>query len=184
MEVFFDFACPYCYLAWSFLEKLNLGDGFRWVPWQIMPEVPEEGLKRNWSNLSTLRDLGSPAGVEFGNLTVAPNTQKALAAYLWAEDQGLGAKARRALFCAFFRYGLNISHEKVIQDAFASHGIADPQPSFENPGILKRLAQNDQRAQEVGVEVVPSFVEGGRVMLQWNTRFTFQDLKEAAEQWG
>ncbi|MCX7827737.1 MAG: DsbA family protein [Thermanaerothrix sp.] len=184
MEVFFDFACPYCYLAWSFLKKLgNPLKGLEWTPWQIMPEVPEGGMNRRWSNLGALRALGEPAEANFADLNLVPNTKRALAAYLWAKARGKGQAAGDALFSAFFARGLNISDPDAIVRVFSEAGLENPAASFDDPLLHKTLEENDRRAEEIGVEVVPSFVSDHRVVLRWDTSFTVEDLAERISSW-
>ncbi|EHM09231.1 putative dithiol-disulfide isomerase involved in polyketide biosynthesis [Thermanaerovibrio velox DSM 12556] len=184
IAVFFDFSCPYCYLAWSFLRKLGYPQiSLDWVPWQILPEVPEEGVKRRWSNIPHLRALGEPAGATFADLSVVPNTRKAIASYLWAKSKGFGPKAQEVLFLSFFKEGLNISDPKVIGGQFAKAGLEDPSEAFEDQGVLLELDRNDKMAEEIGVEVVPSFVRDDTVLLSWDTSFTIQDLAEHTARW-
>lgn len=184
IEVFFDFACPYCYLAWSFLKKLGFPkERLLWTPWQIMPEVPEGGLSRRWSNLPRLRALGEPAEAVFADLETVPNTKNPLMAYLWASSRGFGDAAQEVLFLSFFKEGLNISDPKVISDQFARAGLEDPSESLGDQDLLYQLQKNDTRAEGMGVEVVPSFVRDKTVLLRWDPAFTIQDLADRISSW-
>lgn len=45
LRIIFDFSCPYCYIAWGFVQKLketiDLADD--WVGWEIHPDLPKGG---------------------------------------------------------------------------------------------------------------------------------------------
>jgi predicted DsbA family dithiol-disulfide isomerase len=179
VEVFFDFACPYCYLAWSFLGRLGMLEGdLKWSPWMIRPDVPQGGLRRRWPLLDELRRIGSDAEVPFAELEIIPNTRRALLAYLWADQRGLSREALKATFLGFFAQGRDIGDPRELCALYAEGGLPDPSQAFEDVALMERLGQLDVRAEAIGVEVVPSFVEGDRVVLSWRTSFVMKDLAE------
>jgi len=111
IQVVSDFVCPWCYVGKRRLERALESTGktwdIAWLPFQLTPDMPEEGRNRKEHYdaifggkadliMANMQDTGREEGIEFrySNEAMSPNTLRAHRLMYWAtEAAGIDANA-------------------------------------------------------------------------------------------
>lgn len=153
LRIFFDFSCPYCYLAWGYFKKIRQEESLNddWVSWEIHPDVPQAGS--NLSEVVQVADLeqrrkmlnamGGPVGLAPGEKTFVPNTRKALCAVEFARENLKLHEWVDAVYRTSFVEQKNIGELAVLLSIAEGIGL--------DPAAL-RLALNSRRYEPVLLE--------------------------------
>ncbi|SHN63908.1 DsbA family oxidoreductase [Desulfitobacterium chlororespirans] len=190
LEVFFDYTCPYCYLAFHELKQI-LPEypelTIQWRPCEINPQT--EPRMSDWDEASLwlieLRprlkqaDLSIHRPFEPGNYT-----SLAIQGLLFLDGQGADIiRYNEAVYSAVFRDGKDIENIDVLSDCAALAGgdvDAFRQALVSGTYREKQLALNQYAWQENALDSVPSFrlgdarlnaVYGAGVLRQQLTEF-------------
>jgi predicted DsbA family dithiol-disulfide isomerase len=169
IEVASDVVCPWCYIGKKRLEKALalLSDvklEIRWLPFQLNPSMPKEGMPRaqyrkaKFGSLERSRALdarviaeGKAEGIDFAfeRIERTPNTTDAHKLIGLAEDQG---KVVDALFHAYFEDGKDIGDPRVLADIATQCGVQGwPERAQDVSGL-------EQDVREMGISAVPTFI--------------------------
>jgi predicted DsbA family dithiol-disulfide isomerase len=169
IEVASDVVCPWCYIGKKRLEKAlglvsDLKPEVRWLPFQLNPSMPKEGMPRaeyrkaKFGSLERSRALdarviaeGKNEGIDFAfeRIERTPNTSDAHKLIALAEDQG---KVVDALFHAYFEDGKDIGDPGVLADIAAQCGVQGwPEKARDVSGL-------EQDVREMGISAVPTFI--------------------------
>ena len=178
LRIFFDFTCPYCYIAWSFVKKLKasipLAD--EWVTWEIHPDVPQMGLKIQevvpgidlMTRRHKLNDLGEPVGITPGNKEFVPNTRWALEIVEFARENHKMHEWIDRVYHASFVEDKDIGDKGVLLTIAGQMGLdVDVIGQLLNSGHYSPLLrQHDQECREKKVEWVPTIMSGSEKILE------------------
>lgn len=164
----------------------------RWMPYELNPDAPAQG-KLQAEHLAqvygrTLEELGAmradleaaaaAAGfpMEYTGEGEPPepmmwNTFAAHCLLRWAlATAGPEAQMRlkRALFAAHFQARRNVSDVQVLCDLAQEAGLdrAAAEAALTDPALAQAVRMEERRGLEAGISAVPSFVIGGRYILQ------------------
>ncbi len=180
IDVISDAICPWCWIGKAHLdaalEELR-GEGLefrvRWLPFQLNPDMPEDGVERaayraqKFGSLARSRELdaqvaeaGRAAGLDFRHELMArtPNTVAAHRVIRAAEQDGVQDAVVTGLFRAYFHDGRDIGDAATLDAIAAEAGL---------PGMAAMLAGEDHRdavlaedmaARRGGISGVPSFL--------------------------
>jgi predicted DsbA family dithiol-disulfide isomerase len=169
IEVASDVVCPWCYIGKKRLEKAlallsDVKAEIRWLPFQLNPSMPKEGMPRaeyrkaKFGSLERSRTLdarviaeGKGEGIDFAfeRIERTPNTSEAHKLIGLAEDQG---KVVDALFHAYFEDGQDIGDPRVLADIAAQCGVQGwPESAQDVSGL-------EQDVREMGISAVPTFI--------------------------
>jgi predicted DsbA family dithiol-disulfide isomerase len=162
--------CPWCYIGKRRLEKALdlLKDEFevevRWLPFQLNPDLPSEGIPRadyrkaKFGSLERSKQMderviaeGKGEGIDFAfdRMQTQPNTSQAHRLIALAQNQNAVVDA---LFRAHFEQGRNIGDAKVLADIAAQCGVKGwPQGA----GDVSKL---EEEVRGLGVSAVPTFI--------------------------
>jgi predicted DsbA family dithiol-disulfide isomerase len=170
VEVASDVVCPWCYIGKRRLEKaLALLDGeikanIRWLPFQLNPGMPKEGMPRaeyrqaKFGSLERSRSLderviaeGKSEGIEFAfeRIERTPNTVAAHQLIALAKNQ---EQVVDALFRAYFEEARDIGDPAVLADIAAQCGVKGWPEEAPDVSAL----EEDVRA--LGISAVPTFI--------------------------
>jgi predicted DsbA family dithiol-disulfide isomerase len=173
IEVASDVVCPWCYIGKRRLEKaLDLLKGefeveVRWLPFQLNPDLPSEGIPRaeyrkaKFGSLERSKQMdarviaeGKGEGIEFAfdRMETQPNTTQAHRLIGLAQDQGLGNQVVNALFTAHFEQGRKIGDPKVLAEIAAQCGVQGW------PGKAADVSGLEEEVRELGISGVPTFI--------------------------
>jgi predicted DsbA family dithiol-disulfide isomerase len=170
IEVASDVICPWCYIGKRRLAKaLNLlqGEleiGVSWLPFQLNPGMPKDGMPRaeyrkaKFGSLERSRSLdarviaeGRSEGIEFAfeRIERTPNTVEAHKLIGLAQDQN---RVVDALFKAYFEEARNIGDPGVLAAIAAQCGVQGwPEKAHD-------VSQLEQEVREMGISAVPTFI--------------------------
>ena len=188
IDIISDAICPWCYIgkrqleiALPLLAKDGLAFDVRWHPFQLNPDMPEEGVDRreyrtakfgSWERSqqmdARITETAASLGLEFhmDRLTRTPNTVAAHRLIRVAGELGVQDALVEALFEAYFYNGADIGDHQTLAEIGAKAGI-------DHDAILALLAGDegkqdvlaaDQMARNAGINGVPSFALQGHVL--------------------
>ncbi len=184
IDVYADIACPWCYVGRARLkqaldQRSNLKVILRWRPFQLQPDLPQEGrdfravLEKKFGDwdraqqmFDRIRRMGREEGLtfDFDAIEVAPNTANAHRLVLWAQEQNAGDAVATTLFRAYFSEGRNVSKQDVLMDCAAEAGLdeAAAQALLTGEEYSEEVCASQQWAQQRGITGVPCYVFGGQ----------------------
>ena len=180
IDVISDAICPWCWIGKAHLDAAlaelrqdGLAFRIRFRPFQLNPDMPEEGVARDayraakFGSLERSRELdaqvadaGRAAGLAFRHdlMTRTPNTIAAHRVIRAAEQAEVQETVVDALFRAYFQEGRDIGDAAALDEIAAGAGL---------PGMAAMLAGDDHRdavlaedmaARRGGISGVPSFL--------------------------
>jgi len=177
LQVYSDYTCPWCYLGTARVERARERLAGRvdlqveWEPFEIHPEVPEEGLPvsvlgypaAQWEQMQAhLRGMARQDGLDVGKADRLANTHRALAAsaYVRAEAPERFEAFHRSLFRTYFAEGRNIATLPVLREVAEETGVdADAmERALEEGRYEERLRATSRAARERGITGTPTFV--------------------------
>ncbi|WP_333593480.1 DUF188 domain-containing protein [Anaerospora hongkongensis] len=178
LRVYFDFCCPYCYLAWGFMKKVKESTDVadEWVTWEIHPDVRAAGdsIQNVVSDVNlaerrqNLNRLGEPVGLTPGDHTFVPNTRLALEAVQFATEAGKMHEWIDAVYRANFVEGKNIGDQTVLIAIAQKLGLdAEGLTTALNTGRYTQvLVDHDRECMEKKLEWVPTIYAGEQRVLE------------------
>jgi 2-hydroxychromene-2-carboxylate isomerase len=166
VDVHFDYASPWSYLASEILERKLGGARVRWVPTYLrgLPSFAS-GIPYAGEKLAYLtRDLARCAAFE-GIAVEAPavfpiNGLYALRGAIVAERRGAFAAYHRAIFRGAWRERRDISDPAVVVAIAEEAGVGDLGGALAEPSVKEELRRATEDARARGVFGVPTFVVG------------------------
>jgi predicted DsbA family dithiol-disulfide isomerase len=186
VDVISDVICPWCYFGKRRLERAVAAlDGpvrVRWLPFQLNPTMPKEGLSRrehrtkkfgSWGRSVELDALvvavGKIEGIPFAldRIERTPNTLDAHRLVGLAEGQGVQGAVVEALFRAYFTEGRDISNHQALLDVAAEAGLDRHQAEavLNSDDGLEPIKEADALARRFRVDGVPFFIVNGTLTL-------------------
>ena len=170
LEVASDVVCPWCYIGKRRLEKAlellkdDLDVEVRWLPFQLNPGLPPEGIPRadyrkaKFGSLERSKQMdarvateGRGEGIEFAfdRMETQPNTVQAHRLIAVAENQNAVVDA---LFQAHFEQGRNIGDPKVLAEIAAQCGVKGW------PEQAPDVSAAEEEVRGMGISAVPTFI--------------------------
>jgi predicted DsbA family dithiol-disulfide isomerase len=170
VEVASDVVCPWCYIGKRRLEKAlglvknELNPEIRWLPFQLNPGMPKEGMPRaeyrkaKFGSLERSRALdarviaeGKSEGIDFAfeRIERTPNTSEAHKLIALAENQGAVVDA---LFKAYFEEAKDIGDPEVLAEIAAQCGVKAW------PEQARDVSELEERVRGLGISAVPTFI--------------------------
>jgi predicted DsbA family dithiol-disulfide isomerase len=188
IDVISDVICPWCYIgkrqlerALDILEKERLHFTVAWHPFQLNPDMPEEGVERakyriaKFGSLERSQQLdqritetAAAVGLDFhlDRLTRTPNTLNAHRVIRLAGQKGVQDGVVEALFEGYFVHGADLGDTRKLAELGHKGGL-------EYDAVVALLAGDegrrealggDQMARNCGIQGVPSFALQGHVL--------------------
>jgi len=175
VEVVSDVICPWCYIGKRRLEKaLALLEGeaqveLRWLPFQLNPEMPREGMARadyrarKFGSVERGRSLDARVAAEgqgegiafaFERIERTPNTLAAHQLIEIAQQEGRGDAVVDALFRAYFEQARDIGDPEVLAEIAARCEVA----GWPGAADEKRVAALEASMRGLGISAVPTFI--------------------------
>jgi len=145
----------------------------RWLPFQLNPDLPEEGIPRqeyierkfgpgHSHSYARVAGVGREAGIEFAfdHITVQPNTLNAHRLMIYGAKQGREDAVAENLFRAYFLEGANLTDKAKLASVGERAGL-------DRAALAAYLASGDGRedvlradleARQAGISGVPFFI--------------------------
>jgi predicted DsbA family dithiol-disulfide isomerase len=170
LEVASDVICPWCYIGKRRLEKAlgllknELTPQIRWLPFQLNPGMPREGVPRaeyrraKFGSLERSRQLdarviaeGKSEGIDFAfdRIQRTPNTTEAHRLIALAENHNAVVDA---LFRAYFEDARDIGDPGVLADIAAQSGVKGW------PERAPDVSALEDEVRAMGISAVPTFI--------------------------
>jgi predicted DsbA family dithiol-disulfide isomerase len=170
LEVASDVICPWCYIGKKRLEKAlgllksELTPEMGWLPFQLNPGMPKEGMPRaeyrkaKFGSLERSRELdarviaeGRSEGIAFAfeRIERTPNTAAAHRLIALAEDQNTVVSA---LFRAYFEEGKDIGDPQVLDEIASGCGVRGW------PKHAPDVSALEEEVRAMGITAVPTFI--------------------------
>lgn len=123
--LFFDYACPFCYVDWFRFDRLRRENPVELVlvPFELRPDMPSEGISASEYGLAHspnveehLIRLAGKAGVRMMLPDLIPHTHRAMVMGEVARDEGdeTHRRVHLGIFDAYYGRGLDIGSEEVL----------------------------------------------------------------------
>ncbi|MCK4443593.1 MAG: DsbA family protein [Thermoplasmata archaeon] len=183
VDIYFDYVCPYCYIASKreAILKKDLDIDFNWKPWEIHPERPMRAEERTVLRPSfIISGLASEIGLNVTMPVHRSNSRMALLGMLYAKSIGKFDEYHKSVFRKHWEEKKDISDVAVLKEICTEIGI-DPtelEKAVANPDFDRILKEMDREAGRRNVELVPSYVLDGRIVVG---NIPLANLKRALE---
>lgn len=187
LSVISDTICPWCFVGKRRLEMAlaTLGEegltfNVEWLPYQLNPDMPDDGLDRREYRAAKFGSLaksealdaqmvetGAEVGLAF-RYDLIERTPNTLASHVMIADaRRAGGSAMQniaveALFSAYFLEGQDIGRPEVLQEIAFKAGF-DHGPSVD-AALWELVQQEDLTARGAGITGVPSFLLDGHFL--------------------
>ena len=181
IEVVSDVVCPWCYIGKRRLEKAlalvegSLAPQITWLPFQLNPGMPAEGMPRaeyrraKFGSLERGRQLdarvaaeGRSEGIDFAleRIERTPNTFAAHQLIDLAQQAGAGAAVVDALFRAYFEEARDVGDRGVLLEIAEAAGLAraQVQARWADAAEARRVAVLEEGMKALGISGVPTFI--------------------------
>lgn len=145
----------------------------RWLPFQLNPDIPQNGMPRQDyiarkfggggnSRYARVAAIGKEVGIDFAfdKITVQPNTVNAHRLMHYATMQGREDAVAEELFRAYFIDGANLADLGALADVGARGGLPrEAVAAYLASDADRELVQSaDIEARNAGVQGVPFFI--------------------------
>jgi predicted DsbA family dithiol-disulfide isomerase len=167
--VFFDYACPFCYLDWPRFKRLRAAHGAELVlvPFELRPQLPgpsvpidQIGPAHSERVEEHMRRMAAAERIGFVLPAFMPNTHFALAMGEYARDLGpvVHERVHEALFAAYNAEARDIGRVEVISDIAREVGIdaTDVVGAIESGRYDERLHEFYHLGLSMGVVATPA----------------------------
>jgi len=180
IDIISDVVCPWCFIGKRRLEKAlamrpEITPEILWRPFQLNPDMPEEGMNRadyiatkfgdgghSRRIHQTIAEAGATVGIDFAfeRIKRSPNTRNAHRLIRYATSQGLGSDLVSRLFQAYFIEGRDIGDLRVLAAIAAEAGLDEREIGAFLTGNAERdeIVAEDRNARRLGVNAVPCFI--------------------------
>jgi predicted DsbA family dithiol-disulfide isomerase len=186
IDIISDVICPWCYVGKRRLEKaiaaLDRPVKVRWLPFQLNPSMPKEGISRKdyrtakFGSLERSLELdakvvavGQEEGIHFAfdRIERTPNTLDAHRLIWLADKVGVQDAVVEALFRAYLTEGRDISKRQTLIDVVAEAGLdrGKAEGLLSSADGQEAIREAHELARRVRVEGVPFFIVNGKVTL-------------------
>ncbi|WP_137181854.1 DsbA family oxidoreductase [Roseomonas sp. AR75] len=180
IDVISDAICPWCWIGKAHLDAAlaelardGLEFRIRWKPFQLNPDMPEEGVERATYRAqkfgsvergaeldAQVAEAGRAAGVDFRHdlMLRTPNTIAAHRVIRAAEQAGVQDALVDALFRAYFHEGRDIGDAAVLDAVAAKAGLPGMAAMLAGDAHRDAVLAEDMAARRGGISGVPSFL--------------------------
>ena len=180
LDIHSDPICPWCYIGKARLDRAlesrpDHPFEIRWHPFQLNPDMPREGMKRDeymalkFGDAQGILDAHRPvieaaeeAGVtlDLPAITRTPNTLDAHRLIHWAGLEGRQNAMVAALFRAYFREGRDIGDHDTLRALAGQAGLDTDLTArlLATDADTDLIIEADRMARARGISGVPFFI--------------------------
>lgn len=180
IEVYADIVCPWCFIGQHRLKRAlalrpQLAVERTWLPFELNPEIPPEGIDRTlylaakFGGLERARQIYALVEetaardglvLHLDRVRRTPNTLDAHRLIALAARHGQAEALIDTLFRAYFQLGLDIGDREVLTALAAEAGLDPDEASAHLASDADRTAVRaiQARARQLGIHAVPTFI--------------------------
>ena len=184
IDIISDVVCPWCFIGKRRLEmalatRPEIEPAITWRPFQLNPDMPEEGMPRaeyiasKFGDSShsrrihqTIAEAGATVGIEFAfdRIRRSPNTRSAHRLIRLATKQGRGDALVDRLFSGYFLEGRDIGHIATLAEIAGESGIdpAEAAAFLASRAEREEIVAEDRNARRLGINAVPCYIFAGQ----------------------
>jgi predicted DsbA family dithiol-disulfide isomerase len=174
IDVWSDYNCPWCFLAFSSLEKLEASHHVEvyWRSYELRPKgsppMSAEYRARIEANRPRLHSIAREQyGLELNQGPFGIDSRPALAGAKYAEAQGAGRAYHHAMMHAYWLEGQDIGDRTVLSDVAAAVGLDREgySAALDEWEYDEQVQKDIDQAQEFGINGVPALVFVDRYLI-------------------
>jgi predicted DsbA family dithiol-disulfide isomerase len=186
VDVISDVICPWCFIGKRRLESsiaaLGVPVKVRWLPFQLNPAMPKEGISRreyrikkfgSWERSQELdarvTAVGREEGIDFAfdRIERTPNTLDAHRLIWLADKEGIQDAVVEALFWGYFTEGRDFSNRQTLLDVVGEAGLdlGKAEAVLKGNYGLEAIREAEGLSRQRHVDGVPFFVINGQITL-------------------
>ena len=153
----------------------RFGARVTWLPFDLHPEYPPEGLPREQllarygaSMTDYMRQRFAESGLEYApHPEVVPNTRDALRLTELARDGGLHGPVHDRLMDAYWAESQDIGDRDVLRALAAEAGLEpdDVERVLAGDEYLERVQASTGQAQSIGINGIPGFLIDSQLLV-------------------
>lgn len=184
IDIISDVVCPWCFIGKRRLEKAlalrpEIEADITWRPFQLNPDMPEEGMPRAEYIASkfgdsghsrrihqTIAEAGATVGINFAfdRIRRSPNTRNAHRLVRFATQRGRGGAVVDLLFRGYFLDGRDVGDLATLAAIAAEAGIDEKEALAFLASTEERdaIIAEDRNARRLGINAVPCFIFAGQ----------------------
>jgi len=184
IDIISDVVCPWCFIGKRRLEKAlllrpEIVAEITWRPFQLNPDMPEEGLARadyiasKFGGIGhsrrihqTVAEAGAAVGIDFAfdRIRRSPNTKNAHRLIRFATSRGVGDAVVDRLFRGYFLDGRDIGDLATLAEIAAECGIdrSEARSFLASAAEREEIIAEDRNARRLGVNAVPCYIFAGQ----------------------
>jgi predicted DsbA family dithiol-disulfide isomerase len=146
-----------------------------WLPFDLHPEYPPEGLPRERllarygeAGIARTRAMFEANGLDYNpHPDVVPNTRTALRLTELARDRGLHGPFHDRLMDAYWAESQDIGDADVLRSLAAEVGLEhdDVERVLGSDELLDRVAASTHQAASIGITGIPAFLIDRRLLV-------------------
>lgn len=183
IDIYGDFACPWCFIGLRQLEKTleSRSEDWRlvWRPFMLNPGMPVGGMdRRDYLDrkfggreradiiYDRIRRAGEQCGIPFAfdDMVTTPNTYAVHYLAMLANDRPeILRDLLNSIFDALFLQGVNIEDEDWLLECARTYGLTLPEDGHDHD--FNAVLQSHNEGQQAGIDSVPVFTAGHRYAL-------------------
>ncbi len=176
--VFSDYICPFCYIGYYRVEQLKekFDLEVEWRPFEIHPETPKEGTElsklpfpKEYLEMmkANIKKLAADVGVIFKLSDKLPNSRMALFLSEFARKKGKFDEFHKLVFDSYWKDGKDIGDQDLLLSLAESIGFERKEilEYIDSEEPLKELKKSLKKLRNYGINGVPTFIIGDRIVV-------------------
>ena len=146
-----------------------------WLPFDLHPEYPPEGVPRNPERAARAAELFASHGLVYNPPPVSPRSLDSQRLGEHARVQGLYGPYFERTMDAYWAEGRNIGDHEVLRELAAEAGVGDADEVLASDRYADTVIRSTAEAHAIGINGIPAFLLDGRLLvLGAHPRETFE----------
>jgi len=167
IEVWYDYICPWCYLALDrarYLEDVH-GAEVVWQPFELHPDWPASGMEApRYERAGILKELVAQSELPFAGRRTVTNSLAALALSTGLAGEHFWPDLHRRLFEAYWVDDQNLGDRTSLIELAAEFGLDQLGVNAAIELGEPRVLASKQRALDLGISATPGWHFGDGVV--------------------
>lgn len=167
IEVWYDYICPWCYLALDrarYLEEVH-GAEVVWHPFELHPDWPATGMDApRDERAGVLKALVERSDLRYSGRHTVTNSLAALALATALADDMWWPDLHRRLFEAYWADNRNLGDRSTLMELVAEFGVASAEAVKAIERGEPEVLASKQRALDLGISATPGWHFGNGVV--------------------